>query len=163
MKAYKFNVCRKLIKAVFWIAFCGCSGFAYQVSADEMANIADHRLDNWERASDSELDQLRGGFVLPNGMNVDFSLARLTTINGAVVSSSFFQLPGNVSSVQNGAALNQFPNMAGTGLNSVIQNNLDNQRIQSLTDINIAVSHLKNLGLNNSGMFFNNYILPNAH
>jgi len=50
-----------------------------------------------------------------------------------------------------------------SGLGSVVQNNLDNQVIRTVTDVNIAVSHLKNLDLNNSGMIFNNFILPNAH
>jgi len=160
VKTYKFNVYRKLMKAVLWIAVFG--GFACQVSADEMSSIAAQRFDNWDRASDSELDQLRGGFALPNGTNIDFSLDRITSLNGSVVSSSFFQLPENASLIQNGT-LNQAPELAMTGLGSVIQNNVDNQVIRTVTDINIAVSNLKGLDLNSSGAVFNNLIMPNVH
>ncbi|WP_340121379.1 hypothetical protein [Methylobacter svalbardensis] len=160
MKVYQFNVYRKLIKSVFWIVVSSGSGFACQVLADEMSNINAHRFDHWDRASDSELDQLRGGFVLPNGVNIDFSLERITSLNGAVVSSSFFQLPGNASLFQNGN-MNQAPDIAVPGLGSVIQNNLDNQIISTVTDINIAVSNLKNLNSDSNGMVINNLILPN--
>ena len=132
-----------------------------QVLADEMSNSTAHRFDNWDRASDSELDQLRGGFVLPNGVNIDFSLERITSINDGRVSSLFFQLPDNFSLIQNGT-LNQAPDLALSGFGSVIQNNLDNQIIRTVTDINIAISNLKNLDSNNSGMVFNNLILPNT-
>lgn len=161
MKAYQFNVYRKLKKAVIWIAW-GSFSFAGQVFADQTSSIAGQRFDNWERASDGELDQLRGGFVLPNGINIDFSLERISTLNGTVVSSSFFQLPENASLFQNGT-MNQTPDLAGAGLSSVIQNNVDNQIIKTVTDINIAVSNLKNMNLNNNSMAFNNLILPNAH
>ncbi|TAK61267.1 hypothetical protein [Methylobacter sp.] len=162
MKAYKFNVYRKLMKAVFWIVAWESVSYVGQVLADETSNIARHRFENWERASDSELDQLRGGFVLPNGMNIDFSLERISSLNGTVVSSSFFQLPENTLLSQNGT-MNQALDLAGSGLSSVIQNNVDNQIIRTVTDINIVVSNLKNIDLNNSGMAFNNLILPNAH
>ncbi len=162
MKPYKINICRKLIKPLLWLVVWIGSGSVVQVLADEAPDNMLHRLENWERASDSELDQLRGGFVLPNGMSIDFSLERITSLNGTVVSSSFFQLPDNASLLQNGA-LNQSPELAGAGLSSVIQNNVDNQIIRTVTDINIAVSNLKNLNLNNSGLVFNNLIQPNIH
>jgi len=145
---------------VLWLAVCGGSSFACQTLADEIPNISAHRFDNWEHASDSELDQLRGGFVLSNGVNIDFSLERITSLNGTIVSSSFFQLPGNVSLIQNGN-MNQAPDLAMSGFGSVIQNNLDNQIIRTVTDINIAVSNLKNSDLNRNGMVFNNLISPN--
>jgi len=162
MKTYKFNVYRKLMKVALWIAVLGGSGFVGQVLADEMSSISAQQFDNWDRASDSELDQLRGGFALPNGTNIDFSLDRITSLNGSVVSSSFFQLPENASLFQNGT-LNQAPELAMTGLGSVIQNNVDNQVIRTVTDINIAVSNLKGLDLNSSGAVFNNLIMPNVH
>lgn len=161
MKAYQFNVCRKLKQALLWIAW-GSASFAGQVFADETSGIARQQSGNWERASDGELDRLRGGFVLPNGMNIDFSLERITSLNGTVVSSSFFQLPENAALFQNGA-MNQASGLADSGLSSVIQNNVDNQIIKTVTDINIAVSNLKGMDLNSNGMAFNNLILPNTH
>lgn len=159
MKAYRFNIYRKLIKIAVWIAVLSGPCFTCQVSADETSQ----RFGNWQRATDSELDQLRGGFVLANGVSVDFSLDRIISLNGAIVSSSFFQLPGNASVFQNGA-LNQASDLSGSaGLSSIIQNNLDSQSISTMTDINITVSQLKNLQLNNNGMVFNDLILPNVH
>ncbi|MGZ5012018.1 MAG: hypothetical protein ACXV74_13765 [Methylobacter sp.] len=158
MKAYKSSIFRQFVLAGFWIAVSVGPGVLH---ADEIPGITAQQSDSWSRASDSELDQLRGGFALANGVNVDFSLDRVTYLNGALVASTFFQLPGNASLFQNGA-LNQAPGMTGPALGSVIQNNVDNQVIRNVTDINIAVSNLKNMDLNNRGMVFNNLILPNA-
>jgi hypothetical protein len=162
VKPYQFNRYRKISEVLFWTVLWCSTGFAGPVFADEMSNVADHRFGNWERASDGELDQLRGGFVLPNGLSIDFSLERIVSLNGAVVSSSFFQLPGNALLFQNGN-LNQASDLVRAPLASVIQNSLDNQMIKTMTDINIAVSNFKNLDLNNHGMVFNNLILPNTH
>ncbi len=158
MKPYKINVYRKLIRTLLWLSVWVGSSFTAQVLADETVL----RFDHWERASDDELDQLRGGFVFPNGIIIDFSLERVTSLNGSVVSSSFFQLPENAALLQNGS-LNQSPALAGDGLSSIIQNNLDNQIIRTVTEINIAVSNLKNSALNNGGMVFNDLIQPNIH
>lgn len=160
MKPYKINAYRKLIRLVLWLAVWVGSSFPCQALADETPDNTVLRFDNWERASDDELDQLRGGFVSPNGIIIDFSLERITSLNGSVVSSSFFQLPDNAALFQNGS-LNQSPDLAGLGLSTVIQNNLDNQIIRTVTAINIAVSNLKNSDLNNGGMVFNNLIQPN--
>lgn len=158
MKIYKSSASRKFVLAGLWIAVWVIPG----VYADEIPSISAQQFDNWSRASDSELEQLRGGFALANGVNVNFSLDRVTYLNGVLVASTFFQLPDNVSLFQNGA-LNQAPDLAGSALSSVIQNNVDNQIIRNMTDINIAVSNLKNMDLNSGGMVFNNLILPNAH
>jgi hypothetical protein len=157
MKTYKSSSYRQFMMAGLWVAVLAGPG----VYADEIADISDQSSDHWSRASDSELDQLRGGFALANGVNIDFSLERLTTLNGVVVSSTSFRLPDDAFLFQNGG-LNQAPAMTGAALNSVIQNNMDNQVIKNMTDINIAVSNLKNMDLNNRGMVFNNLILPNA-
>lgn len=162
MKPYQSKVYRTSIKTVFRAIVLGGSSYLGQAFADEIPDIASHRFDHWPRASDSELDKLRGGFVLPNGMTIDFNLERITTLNGSVVFSSFFQLPDNASLLQNGT-LNQSPDLAGSGFSSVIQNNVDNQTIRTVTAINIAVSNLKNLDLTNGSLAFNNLIQPNAH
>ncbi|HEY8098556.1 MAG TPA: hypothetical protein VIE65_21025, partial [Methylobacter sp.] len=151
MKPYKINIYRNLIRPLLWLTVWIGSSFACQALADAAPVNPILRFDNWERASDDELDKLRGGFVLPNGIIIDFSLERITSLNGSVVSSSFFQLPENAALLQNGS-LNQSPALAGAGLSSVIQNNVDNQIIRSVTAINIAVSNLKNSALNSGGM-----------
>ena len=162
MKVNQCNICQKLLKLVFWLAFYSSLGFANQGLADDVVVSAGQTLDNWERASDSELDQLRGGFMLPNGVIVDFSLARTTTINNVEVSASYYQLPGNVLIVQNGVAQNQPGSYALSPLGTVIQNRLDNVTISNVAQMNLAISNLKSLASNNNGMFFNNYIAPNT-
>jgi len=162
VKAYKSIDYRKLMKVALRIVVLGGSGFTCQVLADDMSNTSAQQFDNWDSVSDSELDQLRGGFALPNGTNVDFSFDRITSLNGTVVSSSFFQLPENASLFQNGT-LNHAPDLTMSGLGSVIQNNVDNQTIRTVTDINIAISNLKGFDLNNGGAVFNNLIMPNMH
>jgi hypothetical protein len=162
MKPYKINVYRNLTKPLLWLAVWVGSSFACQALADALPSHQVLEFNNWERASDDELDKLRGGFVLPNGIIIDFSLERITSLNGSVVSSSFFHLPENAALLQNGS-LNQSPDFAGSGLSTVIQNNVDNQIIRTVTAINIAVSNIKNSALNNGGMVFNNFIQPNIH
>ncbi|TRW95884.1 hypothetical protein [Candidatus Methylobacter oryzae] len=161
MKVCTFSICGKFIRSGLCTAIL--SGVACQLFAGESSTVSPQRFSGWERVSDSELDRLRGGFVLANGVSVDFSLDRITSLNGAVVSSSFFQTPGNVSLFQNGE-LNQASELSrSAGLGSIIQNNLDNQSISTINSINITVSHLKNFDFNNSGMIFNNLMLPNIH
>ena len=151
MKAYKFKVYGKFLRALRCIIIGGGLSFAYQVLADGVSNNAAAQIDNWERATDSELDQLRGGFALPNGMNIDFSMARMTSLNGVVISSSLLQLPSNTVSLIQSGTLNQSPDLVGVGLSPVIiQNNMDNQVIRNITDINIGLSQLKSLSSNNS-------------
>jgi len=159
MNVNKSIVGPKFIRAVCRIMVWGLAGMASQVLADATPTLADHPFEHWERASDSELDQLRGGFVLPNGVTIDFSLERIISLNGAVVSSSFFELPSNVTLIQNGNII-QNPGLSMSGLGTVIQNNLDNQTISALTQLNLTVSNVRDFNLNNGGAIVNNLVLP---
>lgn len=160
MNTYQFTIYRKLTHALRWLVI-GCSFvFSCQVAANELSINASSQLDNWDRVSNSELEQLRGGFELPSGMNIDFSIARMIFLNGEVISSSSFQLPSNVSFLQTGI-MNQFLNSTDSGLSPmIIQNHMDNQVIKTITDINIGLSHLQHLTANNSRLFLDNYIQP---
>lgn len=152
MKTHRLKIYRRLIEA----AFCALAVLPGPAPAAEAS------FDHWERASDSELDQLRGGFVLPNGVNVDFSVARVSSMNGSVVASSFFQMPENVLLLQNGT-MNLAADPAGNGLSTVIQNGADNQVIRTVTDINIGISNLRNMNLNSGGFAVSNLMLPGMH
>ncbi|WAR46571.1 hypothetical protein [Methylomonas rapida] len=94
-------------------------------------------------ASDEELAELRGGFVLPNGMNVEFSVEKIVSMNGMITFSSTFNMPANISLIQNGLG-NEAPEFQGPVLGSVVQNNLDDQFISTLKTINIELSNLRN-------------------
>jgi hypothetical protein len=150
----------KLMQTVLRIAFCGVFGAARQVLANEMPDIESQRFVHWERASDSELDLLRGGFMLPNGMSIDFSIQRIISLNNEVILSSFSQLPSNITLIQNGD-FSQAPALGMAGLGTVIQNNLDNQTIKSLTNIDLTVSNIKSMQLNSGAMVFNSLIMSN--
>jgi hypothetical protein len=150
----------KHIRRAVCVMLWGFACLAGQVAADAMQTQAGQRFNNWGRATDSELDQLRGGFVLPNGIMIDLSIQRIIALNDVIVSSSFSQLPGNGPLVQNGD-LNHASDLAISGLGSVIQNSLDNQTIQNLTQINLAVSNIKNLQPNMGSMLLNSLILSN--
>ena len=119
--------------------------FSSQVSADGNEFNKNRFSTKWQRASDAELDSLRGGFSLGNGVIIDISFEKIIFKNGVKSFSSFFEFPKNIPLVQNGA-LNFATDFSNT-INSIIQNNLDNQVIRTVNTINIDVSNLKNLGI----------------
>jgi hypothetical protein len=137
MKAYRFNRYRKLPAAAVWLLI----GFTSQAPASDLTAEADSPLANWKAASDAELAESRGGFTLPNGMIIDVSLEKTIYLNGKESFSSVFQLPSNVALSQSGLQnLSQI--LTDSGLHSVIQNNLDNQIINAITEINITLRNL---------------------
>lgn len=114
---------------------------------------------------DDVLAQIRGGFDLGNGMLASFGISRMVYINGNLVAGARVDIPdlskidsaqasqlaaliGSVTLIRNGpgnfidpAAFSQ---AAGA---IVIQNTLNNQQIQALTTLDLAV---RNLGRFNS-------------
>ena len=159
MKCVKANS-RALILAKwsFCCLFTLVTAITNQAGADD-ALTNDDVFAKWEHASDGELDALRGGFVLPNGINIDFNIEKVILLNGVITSSTNFQLPENMSLLQNGMQ-NVAPALQGSALGSVIQNNLDNQVISTMNTINIELSNLKNLDAYSKGIAFQNYIQP---
>jgi hypothetical protein len=155
MKGYRFNPCRKLPPAAFWLL----AGFTYQVLADGLPAETDDFPSHWEAASDAELAQLRGGFTLPNGVTFDFSMEKIIYLNDTETFTATFKLPNNATFFQNGLQ-NTASEWAGSGLGSVIQNNLDNQAIKSLTTINIDLGNLRNLSQAIAADTFRNLTQP---
>jgi hypothetical protein len=87
---------------------------------------------------------------LPNGINLDFSIEKIILINGVVASSTSYQLPENMSSLQNMSVVQNglqsvAPALQGSTLGSVVQNNMDYQTISNLNTINIELSNVKSL------------------
>ena len=105
-------------------------------------NIYDH----WVRATDDELAQQRGGFVLPNGVMIDISLERTIFLNDIETVSTFFEFPENGVLIQNGYG-NMVPDSISSPLSSVLQNNLDDQLIKAINELNIEISDLQNADL----------------
>lgn len=117
------------------------------------------RLGRRELALDDRaLDDIRGGFEPPDtNLKFSFGIERAVYINGQLVASTVLNLrdlqgasgagvtPASVDAsgllvVQNGGG-NAFQVQVGpSAYGTVIQNTLDNQRIQSVTTINAAVN-----------------------
>jgi hypothetical protein len=144
----------------------GNFGFACQVLATDISNLNSDEhfrdpFDGWHRVSDSELEEQRGGFLLPNGVNIDISIEKVVSLNGVETFSSYFQIPGNNFSLQHGDGyINIAPDLNGSALASVIQNNLDDQTIRTINTINLEISNLHNMHLNDGSKVFIDQIMP---
>lgn len=77
------------------------------------------------------LQQMRGGFVLDNGMIVDIQVHKHLFLNGQPTAESYF------TSQQTDLA-----SVAGKPLTTIIQNTLNDQVLTSLTQVDITVSNL---------------------
>ena len=121
----------------------------------------------WVPLPDERLTALRGGFALENGLKVSFGIERAVYINGALVTTTAFNVgaldvaaSGMAASdksladstksigsivIQNGHA-NLVQGVGGTNLPlaaSVIQNTMNNQEIRTVTVINASVTNLQ--------------------
>ncbi|WP_305907627.1 hypothetical protein Q9L42_014860 [Methylomarinum sp. Ch1-1] len=159
MKAYKYRFFRiKLIKPAGVALLLSLLGSITFAEADDGDYPESRIRPDWRKVSNAELDALRGGFALANGMVVDFSFEKIIYRNGVESFSSYLKLPENIPLIQNGS-LNFAADLTHSMLNSVIQNNLDNQVIRTVNTINIDISNLKNINHDMAGAF-RNYILP---
>ncbi|TAM28313.1 MAG: hypothetical protein EPN59_16550 [Paraburkholderia sp.] len=122
-----------------------------------------------------QLDNMRGGFDLPSGLQVSFGIERVAFVNGNMVSTTSFNIPdigkmtaqqaqalasastgglvqiGSGNAVQPGA----LPGLTG----GVIQNTLSNQLIQALTTINTSVNSLGPFKAQNVGATINSALI----
>lgn len=116
---------------------------------------------NWRKVTDDKLASLRGGFVLPNGIVVDISFEKRVFQNGVMTFSSYFETAENVALIKNGE-FNQAAFVYEGILQSVIQNNLDDQTLKTINTINIGIKNLNNTEfyLSNSELY-NQFLLPN--
>lgn len=125
--------------------------------------------DQWLAAvSDTNLDQMRGGFDTGSGLLVSFGIQRAVYINGNLVTTTSFNIPdvskvtsteaamlgstiGTTNVVQNGPGNTIQPGALSQAVAAtVIQNSLNNQNIQNLTIIDAATNSLGMLKSMNS-------------
>jgi hypothetical protein len=123
--------------------------------------VSPHRIaDLGVPVSTEKLDAVRGGFDLGDGLQVSFGIERAVYINGALVTYASVNIPdvahittqqamslasvlSTVNVVQNGPGNTFNPTSMGqTAAATVIQNTLNNQAIQNLTTLNVAVNTL---------------------
>lgn len=110
--------------------------------------------------SDAQLGEMRGGFDIGHGLSVSFGFVRSVVLNGELVSQTRFELPdiAHISAeqadavrvalsgaglVQNGTGNRVADGLQhGLDLGTVVQNTLNDQRIQTLTVINAGANTL---------------------
>lgn len=104
--------------------------------------------------SEAALDLMRGGFQNnPNGPFMSFGIERSVLINGQLVSSTVINIPNltqfavdpshTITHIHTGGGNTLTPDLSSLPtLMTVIQNSLDNQRIQNHTVINATVEAL---------------------
>ncbi|MEF7615637.1 hypothetical protein V4F39_17110 [Aquincola sp. MAHUQ-54] len=121
----------------------------------------------WVAVGDSRLDRVRGGFSNGN-LNISFGIERAVYINGNLVTTTRLNL-SELGAISGGSAAPAAPidtgaltvlqsgpgnvfqpgRLSGNAIGTVIQNTLDNQKIQSITVIDATVNSMQILkGLN---------------
>lgn len=104
---------------------CTASNMALAQNVDDLA---------WEQVPDSELGELRAGFVLDNGMVVNIRFDKQLFVNGDPVSQTYFDSADAMGQ--------QIASFSGDDLNTVLQNSLNDQVLSSVTQMDISISNL---------------------
>jgi hypothetical protein len=156
MTAVSGTFIRASVLGALALLIAGWTGAARAQEADAGTPLA-----AWPVASDGALDTVRGGFDVGNGLLASFGFQRLVYVNGSLTASTALSIPdighmtpdqasalavlGTVNVIQNGSGSSFDPSvLVKAGGATVIQNNLDNQNLQSLTTIDAAVNGLDN-------------------
>ena len=114
-------------------------GFSATIFAENLFHSS--AFISWERASDNELDNMRGGFSLANGVQVDFSFKKQILIDGVETYLMSYQLPMGTS-FDTPPGLNDL-SQSDSILSTVIQNNVDNRVISTITTIDVGLSGVR--------------------
>lgn len=133
---------------------CLSTGYAAASPPIEEQNLAD----DWQPVSSDQLNGLRGGFDLDNGLKVSIGIERAVYVNGDLVTTSSLNIPdmskitaeqanllrtatGTINVVQNGPGNSFQPrSVSPSSIATVIQNSLDNQSIKNLTVVDATVN-----------------------
>jgi hypothetical protein len=115
----------------------------------------------WPQVPDSELATMRGGFITSDGLNISIGLEQVVMIDGEIKVKNNFNLTDLGQAQSPGAANNKMINLVqngdknavspdvqanfGNGSLTLIQNSLDDQRIQNLNLLKIDVSGISRL------------------
>ena len=107
--------------------------------------------------ADEQLEQVRGGFEAANGLMISFGIERAVYINGELVTTTSLTMSdrGTVSTgqagavgvntagmtlIQNGPGNTFLATPSASSIGTVIQNTLNNQKIQNVTAVNAVVN-----------------------
>ncbi|MFT7007749.1 MAG: hypothetical protein ACJAXJ_002286 [Colwellia sp.] len=149
-----------LIKSLIMVAFIIMVGSGSATSRDNIAFEQPVDTEKWLQVSDTILAYSRGGFILPNGVIVDISFEKRIFRNGEETSSSYFETPSNLNLVKNGKL--NIPGVSNTLFQSIVQNDLDNQTLQTINNINIDIKNLNNNLTPSNNQFYNLHALSTA-
>lgn len=112
-------------------------------------------------ANDNQLDEVRGGFTTDNGLQISFGIERAVRINGNLIATTSLNVsdlsklsagqagpgglaPGSLGLIQIGPGNTFQPGtLSPSSVASVIQNTLNNQKIQNVTTISATVNSLE--------------------
>jgi hypothetical protein len=133
---------------------------ASSINAERLAPHQYTATQRWTAVGTDLLEKMRGGFSVDSGLKVSFGIERTISINGDLVSNTSFNLQdlsklvngqadisaldaGTVKLVQNGSGNHFELGQISQGTAATfIQNNLNDQTIQSMTVINATSSSL---------------------
>lgn len=135
-----------------------CLALALSAAAPPVAAEANH--DPAILASDAELAASRGGFVLDNGTVINISIDKRVYQNGVETFSSYFESPQELVSLRSGSA-DIGTEFVDSLLNSIIQNTMDNQLIETISKIDIELRNPAAITQDLSGAaIFSQFIEP---
>lgn len=150
---------RRMTKVLMLTLLC------VQFTAPAMALEEDEEFMRRTPVSEAALDRMRGGFQsTQNGPVMSFGIERSVFLNGQLVGSTVLNIPNlmqlagdpnnSFTLIQTGGGNSVNPGTSSLPpFTTVLQNSLDNQRIQSQTVINATVSALsmaRSLALGNA-------------
>ena len=128
---------------------------------EDLARVRGAPWDGEALAMDkARLDTMRGGFTTGEGLKLSFGIERAVYINGNLVTSTSLNVSdlgtatagraasatvnGSLALVQSGQGNTFLPGVvSSTAVGTVIQNTLDNQKIQHVTVVNATVNSMQ--------------------
>ncbi len=145
--------------SVLWLVL-GVLTMPTAAAADMVDEALEHPLSNLVAVTPAQLDEMRGGFEIDGGLKLSFGIERASYINGVLVSTQTLNVPsltaasqgvfaeamaraGSMGLIQNGNG-NSFTINANTNLTgNIIQNTVDNQKIETKTVVDSTVNSLQ--------------------
>lgn len=144
------------IKAVFLVILI----LPLSLKAEDSKQSFSHNKEVWTQVTDSALATQRGGFILPNGIVVDISFGKRVFQNGVLTFSSYFETPESFVLVNDGN-INLATDLNDLMLQSVVQNNLNDQTLTTINSINVDIKNLEQVNLSlSSSDFYTRHVLP---
>lgn len=133
-----------------------------------VAETGANGLDGWDAVDADTLDEARGGFDIPGGLNLSLGIERVVSVNGEIMSRTNIAIGdlstmnadqiaqardalGNARLIQIGGGNVIAPDLGLGNGSTLVQNSLDDQAIKTYTTISSTVnsmSLIKDLNFN---------------